>query len=173
MGRNPGVDTRAQPRETRRHEQRTDGAPYGMTGAQCCSDSEVTAGNLAVFTDPLNGCSTLVRGQTERVEIQLLPGGDARGAIADHPPVQEPGGRGAEPAVTVEDQDRLNRHVAQPRGHASTRRRRASSSSIGSALVCAMIGRKFESPLHLGTTCWCRWARMPAPATAPWLIPML
>jgi len=144
-----------------------------MTGAQCCSDCDVAAGNLAVLANPLNGRSTLVHGETERLEIQQLPGDDGRGAIPDHPPVQEPGGRGAESAVAVEDQDRPVRRAGQPRGHASTRRRRASSSSMGSALVCPMMGRKFESPLHLGTMCWCRWARMPAPATAPWLIPML
>ena len=173
MGGNPGVETGGQPRETRSHEQRTNGAPYGMTGVQCCSDGDVTAGNLAVLANPLNGRSTLVHGETERLEVQELPGGDGRRAIPDHPPVQEPGGRGAESAVAVENQDRPIGHVGQLRGQASTSRWRTSSSSMGSALVCPMMGRKFESPLHLGTMCWCRWARMPAPATAPWLIPML
>src|SRR5271165_5775119 len=32
---------------------------------------------------------------------------------------------------------------------------------------------KFVSPPHRGTTCWCRWAAMPAPATEPRLMPML
>jgi hypothetical protein len=91
MGGNPGVETRGQPRETGSHEQRTDGAPYGMTGAQCCSDCEVAAGNLAVLADPLDGRSTLVSGEAERVEIQELPGGDGRGANPDHPTVQEAG----------------------------------------------------------------------------------
>ena len=34
-------------------------------------------------------------------------------------------------------------------------------------------GMKFVSPPQRGTTCWCRWAAMPAPATEPWFIPML
>src|SRR3954447_19709261 len=62
---------------------------------------------------------------------------------------------------------------AQTRGQDSTRRRRTSSSSIGSAFVWAMTGRKLESPPHRGTTCWCRCALTPAPATAPWFMPML
>jgi len=41
-----------------------------MTGAQCCSDSDVAAGNLAVLANPLNGRSTLVHGETERLEVQ-------------------------------------------------------------------------------------------------------
>ena len=91
MGGNPGVETRGQPRETGSHEQRTDGAPYGVAGAQRGRDGDVTAGNLAVLADPLDGRSTLVSGEAERVEIQSLPGGDARSAIPDHPMVQEAG----------------------------------------------------------------------------------
>ena len=36
-----------------------------------------------------------------------------------------------------------------------------------------MIGMKFVSPNQRGTTCWCRWAAIPAPATVPWFMPML
>jgi hypothetical protein len=36
-----------------------------------------------------------------------------------------------------------------------------------------MIGMKFASPPHRGTTCWCRCAAIPAPATWPMFIPML
>src|SRR5438093_467825 len=36
-----------------------------------------------------------------------------------------------------------------------------------------MIGMKFWSPPHRGTTCWCRCAAIPAPAIAPWFIPRL
>jgi hypothetical protein len=32
---------------------------------------------------------------------------------------------------------------------------------------------KFVSPPQRGTTCWCRWAAIPAPATVPRFIPML
>ena len=46
-------------------------------------------------------------------------------------------------------------------------------SSSGSVLVCPMTGMKFWSPSQRGTTCWCRCAAIPAPATAPWFIPML
>ena len=50
---------------------------------------------------------------------------------------------------------------------------RTSPSSFGSALVRAMIGKKFASVAQRGTTCWCRCAAMPAPAIAPWFMPML
>ena len=36
-----------------------------------------------------------------------------------------------------------------------------------------MTGMKLVSPPHLGTTCWCRWAAIPAPATVPRFIPRL
>jgi hypothetical protein len=62
-----------------------------MTGAQRGRDGDVTAGNLAVLADPLDGRSTLVSGETERLEVQELPGGDGRGANPDHPTVQEAG----------------------------------------------------------------------------------
>ena len=47
------------------------------------------------------------------------------------------------------------------------------ASSCGSTLVRPITGMKLASPPHRGTTCWCRWAAMPAPATAPWFMPML
>ena len=46
--------------------------------------------------------------------------------------------------------------------------------AAGAAPGCApMTGMKLVSPPHLGTTCWCRWAAMPAPATEPRFMPML
>ncbi len=36
-----------------------------------------------------------------------------------------------------------------------------------------MIGMKFWSPGQRGTTCWWRWAAMPAPAMWPWFMPRL
>ena len=39
-------------------------------------------------------------------------------------------------------------------GQAAASRARASSSSSGTAFVRAMMGRKFASPAHRGTTCW-------------------
>jgi len=48
-----------------------------------------------------------------------------------------------------------------------------SASSWGRTRVCPTTGMKLVSPPHLGTTCWCRWAAMPAPATEPRLMPML
>ena len=43
----------------------------------------------------------------------------------------------------------------------------------GHLLVCPMTGMKLVSPPHRGTTCWCRCAAIPAPATPPRFIPML
>ena len=70
---------------------------------------------------------------------------------------------------------RVRRHAVGVSAAARPRRAacRVSSSSTGSALVWATIGRKFESPPQRGTTCWCRWAATPAPATAPWFMPRL
>ena len=44
-------------------------------------------------------------------------------------------------------------------------RRGCPASSSGRVLVCPMIGMKFWSPSQRGTTCWCRCAAIPAPAT--------
>jgi hypothetical protein len=48
-----------------------------------------------------------------------------------------------------------------------------SARSWGRTRVWPTTGMKLVSPPHLGTTCWCRWAAMPAPATEPRLMPML
>ena len=77
-----------------------------MTVAQRGGDGSVTTGDLAIFAGPLNGRSALVLGESELIQIQMLPGNDAGGTAPDDPPVQPTGGRGAEPAVSVEDQDR-------------------------------------------------------------------
>ena len=57
------------------------------------------------------------------------------------------------------------------------RRRRAArgcrAAAAGSTLVWPTTGMKLVSPPQRGTTCWCRCAAMPAPATVPWFIPML
>jgi len=77
-----------------------------MTGAQGRGYGGVTAGNLHVRADPLHGCSALVRGEAEGSQIQLLPWCNRGGPAADHAALHEPGAGGAEPAVTVENQDR-------------------------------------------------------------------
>src|SRR4029079_17299040 len=64
-------------------------------------------------------------------------------------------------------------HHAVVAGQADDSCALTSSSSIGRAFVCAMTGRKFESPPQRGTTCWCRWAWTPAPAPPPWFMLML
>ena len=46
-------------------------------------------------------------------------------------------------------------------------------SSWGSTRVPPTTGMKLVSPPHRGTMCWCRWAAMPAPATAPMFMPTL
>ena len=48
-----------------------------------------------------------------------------------------------------------------------------SARSWGSTRVRPITGMKLVSPPHRGTTCWCRCAAIPAPATEPRLIPML
>jgi hypothetical protein len=48
-----------------------------MTVEQSGGDGGVTTGDLTVLTDPLNGCSTLVLGEAELLQIQMLPRGDA------------------------------------------------------------------------------------------------
>jgi hypothetical protein len=48
-----------------------------MTVVQRGGDRGVTTGDLTVFADPLNGCSTLVLGEAELLQIQVLPRGDA------------------------------------------------------------------------------------------------
>ena len=58
-------------------------------------------------------------------------------------------------------------------GQASASSLRVSASSSGRVLVRPMIGRKFWSPAQRGTMCWCRCAEIPAPAIAPWFMPML
>ncbi len=58
-------------------------------------------------------------------------------------------------------------------GQASHSSRWVSPSVWDMFLVWAMIGRKLPSPPQRGTTCWCRWADIPAPPTLPWLIPRL
>src|SRR5690606_18283114 len=97
-------------------------------------------------------------------------------------PFDEPHGGGAEAAVAVVDEDRplLRRDVAlhgsafvHDSGQASASIWRVSRRSCGSTLVCPTTGMKLVSPPHRGTTCWCRWAAIPAPATGPWLSPML
>ncbi len=50
---------------------------------------------------------------------------------------------------------------------ACTSSSRVSASRLGSTRVCPTTGMKFVSPPQRGTTCWCRWAAMPAPAIEP------
>ena len=77
------------------------------------------------------------------------PGGDAEhsglpaGAVGWSPPRLRPAACGCRPAT-----------AAAPGSGRST-------------------GMKLVSPPQRGTTCWCRWAAMPAPATEPWFMPML
>ena len=58
-------------------------------------------------------------------------------------------------------------------GQAAASAARVSANSSGRTRVRATIGMKLVSPPHLGTTCWCRWAAIPAPAAGPWFNPML
>jgi len=65
---------------------------------------------------------------------------------------------------------RTSRRWRRPCG--GQRRPRFASSS-GRTFVCPITGMKFASPPQRGTTCWCRCAAIPAPATTPWFMPML
>ena len=58
-------------------------------------------------------------------------------------------------------------------GPGTRRHPSVSPSSCGSTLVCPTTGMKLVSPPQRGTTCWCRWAAMPAPATPPRFMPTL
>ena len=69
-----------------------------------------------------------------------------------------PGGPGARP---------------QSVGQASARSLRVSRRSSGRTRVWPTTGMKLVSPPQRGTTCWCRWAAMPAPATPPRFMPTL
>ena len=152
----PGVDVLGKPGEPGRHEQRADRTPGRTAGAEGRGDGGVTAGHMAMFVDPLHRRLTLLRAQTKLSEVQSLPWRNRGEPTGAHPTLHELGAGGAERAVPVEDQDRpagVPVHRTAPRGHASTRRWRTSSSNMGSALVWAMMGRKFESPLQRGTMC--------------------
>jgi hypothetical protein len=77
-----------------------------MAGTKGRRDGAVTASELTTFADPLDRGSALTRGEAELIQVQSLPWRDRGGAAPDHPTLQEPGARGAEPAVSVEYQDR-------------------------------------------------------------------
>jgi hypothetical protein len=77
-----------------------------MPGTQGRGDRGVTAGRLTVLTDPLHGNLALFRSEAQLVEVQSLPGSNERRAAPDDPTFQQPGAHGAEPALSVEGQDR-------------------------------------------------------------------
>ena len=109
MRGNPVVEACGDPGESGSHEQGANGTPYGVAGAERRSDGGVAADDLAAVAHPLNGSSTLIRGEAEVGEVQTLPRGHSRGTIPDNPAVQEPGRCGAEPAVSVKDENRQGR----------------------------------------------------------------
>jgi hypothetical protein len=57
--------------------------------------------------------------------------------------------------------------------HAALRPARVDSRCSGSTLTSARTGMKLVSPLQRGTMCWCRWAAIEPPATAPRFQPTL
>ena len=59
------------------------------------------------------------------------------------------------------------------RGHASASRSRVSARCSGSTFTSASTGMKFVSPAQRGTTCWCTWSTIPAPAMRPRFQPRL
>lgn len=71
------------------------------------------------------------------------------------------------------DSDGLLRRTTARPSHTPASIARVSPSSCGSTLVCPTTGMKLVSPPQRGTTCWWRCAAIPAPASAPWFIPML
>jgi hypothetical protein len=77
-----------------------------MTVAQDGGDGLVTTRDLTALADPLNRRSALILGESWLIQIKLLPGSDAGATPSDDPPVQPTGGRCAEPAISVEDQNR-------------------------------------------------------------------
>ncbi len=83
-----------------------------MTCTQGRSDSGMTAGDVTALVDPLHCRPAPIRGEAELVQVQSLPGSDRGGCTPDHPTFKEPGARGAEPAVPVEDEDRQGRMKA-------------------------------------------------------------
>jgi len=66
----------------------------------------VAAGHLTILANPPHRLSALIGCEGELSQVQLLPRHDVGGAGADHPTCQDPGAGGAEPAVSIEDQDR-------------------------------------------------------------------
>jgi len=106
-----------QPGEPGSHEQRADGAPYRVTGAHGRRDGCVAAGYLTTLADPLHCRSALIRGESKLSQVQSLPRRNRGVVVTDHPTRHEPSTRGAESAVSIEDQDRQG----GVRAHAITR----------------------------------------------------
>ncbi len=77
-----------------------------MTVAQRGGDGQVAASHLSIHADPLHRLSALLRCKAEISQVQSLPRHHRDGVGADHPTCQETGAGGAEPAVSIEDQDR-------------------------------------------------------------------
>ena len=106
----PGVETPGQPAEAGSHQKCADGMPYGMTGTKHRGHGCVAAGHPTSLVDPPDRCPALVRGEAELGQVQALPwrnGGPCGGwTAAHHPARQKSRAGGAEPAVSVEDQDR-------------------------------------------------------------------
>jgi hypothetical protein len=77
------------------------------------------------------------------------------------------------PTERHECQDVGGRRLPRYRGHASARRSRVSARCSGSTFTSASTGMKFVSPAQRGTTCWCTWSTIPAPAMRPRFQPRL
>src|SRR5690606_21933307 len=103
------------------------------------------------------------------VEVEVLPGGGAHSAAVDDAVFGHAHPGDAEAAVPVVGEHRGGHGLGQWETSCS----RVWSSIWGSTLVCPTTGMKLVSPPHRGTTCWCRWAAMPAPAATPRFMPTL
>ena len=69
MPGDPGVEVLGQPGEPGSHEQRTDGTPHRVTGAQGRRDGCVAAGYVTTLADPLHRRLALIRGEGELSQV--------------------------------------------------------------------------------------------------------
>src|SRR5690606_21135912 len=108
-------------------------------------------------------------GAQRLIEVELLPGCALDSAATDDAAFHDPHPGDAETARSVVDEYRGGHDF----GQWATSCSRVWPRSWGSTLVCPTIGMKLVSPPHRGTTCWCRWAAIPAPAASPRFMPTL
>lgn len=95
--------------DRRQHQRRHDEWTTAMSKRG--DDRPLGGQHLTVHTNPLESLSAALFIEAERLEIESLPRGHGRDT---KPPIRETGRGRAEPAVTVEHEDRARTHESVP-----------------------------------------------------------